>query len=50
MYLDKDYWDNRYKNSETGWNVGYPTTPLVEYINQISDKEVKILIPRSGNG
>ena len=50
MYLDKDYWDNRYKNSETGWNVGYPTTPLVEYINQISDKEIKILIPGSGNG
>ncbi|MBE50221.1 MAG: SAM-dependent methyltransferase [Flavobacteriales bacterium] len=50
MYLDKDYWDNRYKNSETGWNVGYPTTPLVEYINQISNKEIKILIPGSGNG
>lgn len=48
--LNKDYWENRYKTKETGWDVGKITTPLKEYIDQIEDKNLKILIPGAGNG
>lgn len=33
----------------TGWDIGYPSTPLKEYIDQIENKDLKILIPGAGN-
>jgi len=50
MKLNKDFWENRYKTNETGWDVGTITTPLKEYIDQIENKNLKILIPGAGNG
>jgi len=49
MKLTKEYWENRYQQNETGWDVGEITTPLKEYFNQLSDKNIKILIPGGGN-
>lgn len=49
MELNSNYWENRYKNSETSWDVGKITKPLKEYIDQIKDKSIKILIPGGGN-
>ena len=43
------YWTNRYKEQNTGWDVGYPTTPIKEYIDQLNNKDLKILIPGAGN-
>lgn len=48
--LNKEFWEERYQNNETGWDVGKITTPLKEYIDQIENKELKILIPGAGNG
>lgn len=48
--LNKEFWENRYETQETGWDVGEITTPLKEYIDQIEDKDLKILIPGAGNG
>ena len=50
MKLNSNYWENRYLNNEIAWNVGKITTPLKDYIDQIGDKSVKILIPGCGNG
>lgn len=50
MKLNKEYWENRYKQNEIGWDTGKITTPLKDYIDQISNKELKILIPGAGNG
>jgi hypothetical protein len=47
--LSSDYWDNLYKNNDTGWDIGFPTPPLKEYIDQLSDKSLPILIPGCGN-
>jgi SAM-dependent methyltransferase len=47
--LNKDYWDNRYENHETAWDAGQITVPLREYIDQITQKNLKILIPGAGN-
>lgn len=43
------FWTNRYTEKLTGWDIGYPSTPLREYIDQIVDKSIKILIPGAGN-
>ena len=32
-----------------GWDIGYPSTPLKEYIDQLKDKSITILIPGCGN-
>ena len=49
MRMNKEYWEKRYDDKETAWEVGSITTPLKEYIDQIEDKEIKILIPGAGN-
>lgn len=48
--MNKEYWEERYKSNEIGWDVGEITTPLKEYIDQIENKSLKILIPGAGNG
>jgi len=47
--LDDQYWTHRYKEQQTGWDIGYPSTPLKEYIDKLTDKSLKILIPGCGN-
>jgi methyl halide transferase len=49
MNLNNNYWENRYINNEIGWDVGTITIPIKEYIDQINDKSIKILIPGCGN-
>lgn len=49
MNLNSNYWENRYLNNEIGWDVGTITTPIKEYIDQINNKSIKILIPGCGN-
>ena len=43
------YWSQRYEDNNTGWDIGYPSTPIKEYIDQLHDKNLKILIPGAGN-
>lgn len=45
----KDYWNNLYEVSEIDWDIGYPSPALANYLDQIENKEIKILIPGSGN-
>jgi len=47
--LDKSYWENLYNNHKTGWDIGYISTPIKEYIDQLNTKNVDILIPGAGN-
>jgi methyl halide transferase len=47
--LNAEYWDKRYDNRETGWDIGYPSTPLKEYFDRLKDNTVSILIPGGGN-
>lgn len=49
MKFDKKYWEDNYINGTTGWNIGAVSIPIKEYINQLSDKNIKILIPGAGN-
>lgn len=47
--LDKNYWDNRWANAETGWDIGYASPAIVKYMEQFPDKDASILIPGCGN-
>lgn len=49
MNFDEQYWTERYKNGTDRWDIGYISTPIKEYIDQLNDKSIKILIPGAGN-
>lgn len=42
-------WNQRYIDGSTGWDLGAPSPPLKNYIDQLADKALKILIPGAGN-
>lgn len=46
--LDANYWDSRYKDQKTGWDLGQASPPLMAYIDQLDDKSIDILIPGAG--
>ena len=47
--LDEQYWSERYQTRQTGWDMGMPSPPLTRYFDQLSDKDLSILIPGAGN-
>ncbi|MCH7411412.1 TPMT family class I SAM-dependent methyltransferase [Belliella sp. DSM 111904] len=49
LSLDRDYWSARYKHNQTGWDIGEASTPIKQFLDQVKDKSLKILIPGAGN-
>jgi hypothetical protein len=47
--ITQAYWTNRYETQFTGWDIGYPSTPIKAYFDQTKDRDLKILIPGAGN-
>jgi methyl halide transferase len=47
--LGEDYWSNRYMQKQTGWDIGYSSTPLQQYMQTVKNKQAAILIPGCGN-
>lgn len=48
--MDKKFWTEKYRSMTTGWDIGSVSTPIKNYIDQLDDKNLKILIPGVGNG
>ena len=48
--FNKNYWDKKYKEHKTGWDIGDISSPLKSYIDQLTNKNLRILIPGAGNG
>lgn len=48
-FLDANYWNNRYLNGQAGWDLGEISRPIKAYIDQLPQKNLKILIPGAGN-
>ena len=46
---EENYWTERYIEKKTGWDIGYPSTPIKTYVDQLQDKTLHILIPGAGN-
>lgn len=49
MTKNSKFWSSRYQEGNTGWDIGYISTPIKEYIDQLENKDLKILIPGAGN-
>jgi len=49
LNLNEHYWDNRYQKNDDRWDLGAISTPIKTYIDQLSNKALKILIPGGGN-
>ncbi len=47
--LDSEYWTNRYLNNDAGWDMGQVSPPLKRYFDQLTNKNIAILIPGCGN-
>ncbi len=48
MNLSEQYWDKLYTSKQTGWDIGYVSTPLKEYFDQLQNKDIRILVPGAG--
>jgi len=49
MELSAGYWNERYDNGNTGWDMQQVSPPLQAYFAQLRDKTCSILIPGCGN-
>ena len=47
--FSKQYWNQQYQDERTGWDIGYVSTPLKEYFDQLINKNLRILVPGAGN-
>ena len=47
--LNEAYWNQRYEQKQTGWDIGYASAPLVHFAESIENKALKVLIPGCGN-
>lgn len=46
---NESYWSDRYENRKLGWDIGYVSTPLKTYFDQLPDRSIKVLLPGAGN-
>lgn len=46
---DAQYWQDRYLEGSSRWDLGTISPPLKTYIDQLENKDKKILIPGGGN-
>lgn len=50
MPLDEKYWQERWSNHDTPWDMGGPSPALTTYCDQLEDDSLGILIPGAGSG
>ena len=43
------YWDQRYQENQTGWDMKQVSPPIKSYIDSLKNKKINILIPGCGN-
>jgi methyl halide transferase len=47
--LNAEYWNKRHDAGDTPWNIKMPSPPITSYIDQLKDKNIRILIPGAGH-
>ncbi len=47
--LSPEYWEQRYREGYTPWNIGHVSPPLKRFMDGIGDKKAHILIPGAGH-
>jgi hypothetical protein len=46
---DQEYWNRRWENRETGWDIGTAAPAIMEYMKHYPNRNAPILIPGCGN-
>ncbi|MEO8961526.1 MAG: hypothetical protein ABI325_06580, partial [Ginsengibacter sp.] len=46
---DSSYWEERYRDNNTPWDLGMVSPPLKDYIDRLTDHNLSISIPGCGN-
>jgi len=49
QHSSSEFWQKRYKESRTGWDLGGISPPIRAYFDQVKNRELKILFPGCGN-
>jgi len=47
--FDELFWSSKYQEGQTGWDMGEVSPPIKAYIDQLTNKDLSILIPGAGN-
>lgn len=47
--LDQSFWNSRWENHQTGWDIGIASPAITTYMQQYTNKDAAILIPGCGN-
>lgn len=47
--FDENYWQQRWQNGQTGWDIGGPAPAILQHFSSIGNKMLRILIPGCGN-
>ncbi|HNQ13790.1 MAG TPA: methyltransferase domain-containing protein [Bacteroidia bacterium] len=47
--FDRQYWEDRYHQQKTGWDIGHANPILIDFVVSTLPKDSKILIPGCGN-
>jgi len=47
--LDASFWNARWQNGQTGWDIGFAAPAITSFMQQLNNKNVAILIPGCGN-
>lgn len=47
--IDAHYWQQRWQQGQTGWDIGKPAPAIVAYFALLDNKALQILIPGCGN-
>lgn len=47
--LSPAYWNERYEIQNTPWDIGKVSPPIRRYLDTLSDKSLRILVPGAGN-
>ncbi len=47
--LNSDFWEDKYLQGYTGWDIGKVSDPLRGILDEETNKEARILIPGAGN-
>lgn len=49
MNLDAAYWENRYQDNKTGWDIGVVSPAIKNWLDKQENKAMQILVPGAGN-
>ena len=48
--LDYSFWNLRYQNNQTGWDLGQVSEPIKKWFENQENKKINVLIPGAGKG